>query len=319
MQIKFNQIVLLAILIFAEMTSGCSQSDSNDPNYNNSPTITGNYLGQVPPGAQPQLFAPEIFTEGNELHSNVVFSPDGQEVFWTLMESYPSEILYMKLENGVWTNPALAPFSSPFGSSDPSFSPDGNKVFFMSRASASGNSGADKENIWYVERDGNDWGDPQMLSAEINYLTVHWQVSVASNGNLYFSGCEPGSEDRKIWFSEFVNGNYTQAQLLGNSINSYYYEGTPFIAPDESYLIFSSRGDDLRYTDLFISYKQENGSWSQAINMGSTINSYGHDLYPIVSGNGEYLFFLSSRTGILRAYWVDAEIISKLKEDSTDY
>ena len=84
-------------------------------------------------------------------------------------------------------------------------------------------------------------------------------------------------------------------------------------------MIFSSRGDDLRYTDLFISYKQENGSWSQAINMGSTINSYGHDLYPIVSGNGEYLFFLSSRTGILRAYWVDAEIISKLKEDSTDY
>ena len=184
----------------------------------------------------------------------------------------------------------------------------------MSWASASGNSNAGEENIWYAERAGNSWGDPQMLGEEVNYLNVHWQASIASNGNLYFAGGEIGSEESGIWCSEYVNSQYTQAQLLGDSINSDSYEGTPFIAPDESYLIFSAYGGDIIYADLFISFKQNDGSWSQAQNMGSAINSYGHELYPIVSGNREYLFFLSSRTGILRAYWVDADIIDNLRQ-----
>ncbi|OGU57037.1 MAG: hypothetical protein A2V66_05600 [Ignavibacteria bacterium RBG_13_36_8] len=217
------------------------------------------------------------------------------------------------MEWKIWTAPATATFNSQFGSLDPSFSPDGNRIFFMSWSSASGNSVASKENIWFVERDGNSWGEPQMLGNEINYLEVHWQVSVASNGNLYFAGGETASDENGIWCSEYTDGQYTQAQKLGDVVNSDYYEGTPFIAPDESYLMFSAFGGDLPYADLFISFKLEDGTWSQAQNMGLTVNSYGHDLYPIVSGGGEYLFFLSSRSGILRAYWMDAYIIETFR------
>ncbi|MFC2135412.1 TolB family protein [Bacteroidota bacterium] len=303
---------ILNFLLIMLLITCCSESGTTGPSDNNQPEITGAYLGQTPPGAAPQLFAPVVFTEANELHSNVVFSPYGQEVFWTLMDGYPSEILHMKLENGTWTAPATAPFNSQFGTLDPSFSPDGNRVFFMSWASASGNSAASKENIWFVEREGNGWGQPQMLGNEVNYLDVHWQVSVASNGTLYFAGSN-GANTGGIWFSEFIDGQYTQAQFMGDAINTGSYEGTPFIAPDESYLMFSSHRGGNTNADLFISFKNEDGTWSQAQNMGSSINTAGHELYAIVSGNSEYLFFLSSRTGILRAYWMDAEIIETFR------
>ena len=254
------------------------------------------YLGQDLPGMQPVRFAPGIFTE--ELHAPPIFSPGGDEVYWSLMDLQPGDILFMKLVDGIWSDPAVAPFSSSEGSDSPFISSDGTKLVFLSKQNATNG-----ENIWVVEKNNGEWGTPSMLGNEVNQFEPHWQASIADNQNLYFGG---GAD---IYFSEYVNGNYTTAQNLGPAINTDDgLETTPFIASDESYLIFARVHGSSPYSNLFISSKNYDGSWSEAVQM-SGLSSIYHELYPNVSPDGRFMMFLSIRSGLLLPYWVDAQII----------
>ena len=272
------------------------------------PVLKGPYLGQEPPGMTPELFAPQVFK--TEVHGGLVFSPDGKEVYWDLMEE-GRNILFMRIENEKWTRPAEVPFRSKYGTGDATFSPDGNKLFFTSQESIDGGRKEAEENIWYVERKNGSWGKPEPLNSVVNSYPLHWQISVAANNNLYF-----GAEG-DIYVALPQNGKHSKVNKVSTSINTDHYEGTPFIAPDENYMIFSRYGGELRYADLFISFKHRNGNWTEAKNMGSRINSNMHELCPNVTSDGKYLFFNRNygEKGDLRVFWVDAKIIDKFKTD----
>ena len=86
----------------------------------------------------------------------------------------------------------------------------------------------------------------------------------------------------------------------------------PCIAPDESYLIFaSSRQAQNANSGLFITYRQPDGSWidPRPINLGMRAG------LPVVSPDGEYLFFTAGERGKSDIYWVDARIFRE-KEPS---
>ena len=104
-------------------------------------------------------------------------------------------------------------------------------------------------------------------------------------------------------------------EILTTPINSKYSDYSPFIAPDESYLIFASdyRQGGYGETDLYICYKNIDGSWTEPINVGADINSTEQEFCPMVTLDEKYFFFISSRNGNYQAYWVDAKIIEKLK------
>ena len=67
--------------------------------------------------------------------------------------------------------------------------------------------------------------------------------------------------------------------------------------------------------DLYISFAGNDGSWSKAVNMGPVINSNGRDFTPMLSPDGTYLFFTSSRAGAGDLWWVDASIIERLRPE----
>ncbi len=263
--------------------------------------LTGPFFNEPFPSTTVTRFAPNIFTE--EFHAPPIFSPTGDEVYWSLMNSQPSNILFMRLANGIWTSATVAPFSSSLGSDSPFISSDGTRLVFLSRDSLT-----NRENICIVEKNNGVWGTPDILGNEVNQFRPHWQASIADNQNLYFGGMQNGGGN--IYFSEYVNGSYTSAQNPGSAINTNDgYETSPFIAPDESYLIFARVQGSSPYSDLFISSKQNDGSWSEAVYM-SELNTGAHELYANVSPNGQFIMFLSGRTGILLPYWVDAQIIN---------
>ena len=116
---------------------------------------------------------------------------------------------------------------------------------------------------------------------------------------------------RDIYYSRLVGGRYTEPVHLGPEINSAYGEGDVLIAPDESWMIVNSNGrpDDLGRGDLYISVKKGDGSWTALKNMGEGINSPQSDYCPMLSPDGKYFFFTSTRTGSGDIYWVDARII----------
>jgi hypothetical protein len=93
-------------------------------------------------------------------------------------------------------------------------------------------------------------------------------------------------------------------------------ETLPYIAPDESFLLFSSmRPDGYGDFDLYVSYKKPNKTWTKARNLGTTINTTARESVSVVSPDGQYLFFISRRNGIGEFFWVDAKIIEELKPE----
>jgi hypothetical protein len=93
-----------------------------------------------------------------------------------------------------------------------------------------------------------------------------------------------------IYKSEYKDGVYAQPELLSSEINGDTHSLTPFIAPDESYIIFSRTtiNDD---AELYISY-QEEGIWSAAEKLSDKVNTTTNkEVGPYVSPDGQYFFF----------------------------
>ena len=274
--------------------------------------LSGPYLGQKPPGVRAELFAPGIISR--DLHSVTVFALDGTQVYWKEMDSTKNHLFFSKLIDDRWTIPRSASLGSIlFDSDDPCFSPDGQKLFFTSWRPVKWYRWLPhKERIWYVEKRPRVWSKPQPVADAVNVMDIHWQMSLTASGDLYFASKED------IYRSPFIDGQHTAPERLKAPINSDFREGTPFVAPDESYLIFGSgRPDDSQgMDDLYISFRLDDGSWSDVVNLGPDVNSRAHELYPCVSPDSKYLFFLSGRSGTYDVYWIDAQIIGQLKPEN---
>lgn len=68
--------------------------------------------------------------------------------------------------------------------------------------------------------------------------------------------------------------------------------------------------------DLYISFKQQDGEWGPAINMGPEVNSDKWDAYASVTPDGKYILFnrgIDDDGNNIDVYWVDAKIIDKLR------
>lgn len=295
MKTVMHYLSLFLIVVFMS----CSADEQNE-NESNMEELTGPYFDKALPTTTVTRFAPDIFTE--EFHAPPIFSPEGTEVYWTWMSTEHRNIQYMKLIDGVWTQPSPIPFGYTEGSDSPFITSDGTKFIFI-KGHFSGSSGPG--NVCLAEKTDGEWMSPQILGSEVNQNGAHWQVSMADNQNLYFGTQED------IYFSEYVNEEYTTAEKLGSMINTDdSYEGSPFIAPDESYLIFDRANP---YADLYISFKQTDGSWGDAVNMEELNETY-HELYANVSSDGRFIMFLSNRFGgMLLPYWVDASIIDNYR------
>lgn len=95
---------------------------------------------------------------------------------------------------------------------------------------------------------------------------------------------------------------------LGDSINSPFPDYSPVISADESTLIFSSRrmgstgGDEvtdegLYMEDIYVSHKKNDGTWSKAKSIGSTINTAGCEANIGISPDGQTLFVYKDVNG----------------------
>ena len=166
-----------------------------------------------------------------------------------------------------------------------------------------------------AERTDSGWGEPRIIDGGPNSIGLHWQFSVAANGSIYFgSGAPGGLGGADIYLSRLVDGVYQAPENLGPVINSEEFEFSPFIAPDESYLIVTGSGPDARGgTDLYISFKVPDGTWTPPLNLGDRINTPTDEFCPQVSGDGRFLFWNSRTHGNTDNFWIDAAIIGELR------
>jgi Tol biopolymer transport system component/ankyrin repeat protein len=280
------------------------------------PILEGDYLGQPPPPTDKAVsFAPGIISSIWGLHSTAVFSPDGNEVYWAPMMTFPGEIysrgglLMMKRVEGRWLAPCWAPFSGPDHDDDvPFFSADGNRIYFISRRPLPGETESGGEKIWFADRTPGGWSEPRPLDPRVNARAMHWEFSLDRERNLYFAGQGPDSLGMgDIYVARFSDGKYESPVNLGAPVNSTVGENSPFIASDGSYLLFE------RQFDIWVSFRDAHGAWSEPVQLGPEVNSPSIEICPVVTTDGKYLFFLSQRDGQSHAYWARAEVIEKAR------
>jgi Tol biopolymer transport system component len=152
----------------------------------------------------------------------------------------------------------------------------------------------------------------------VNSGAQDYYPTLTRTGTLYFSSNRQGGlGENDIYRARRVDGRWTPPENLGRGVNSEFREFDPFIAPDESYVIFAStRPGGLGGSDLYISFRNARGEWDEPKNMGPSVNSAASDYTPILCPDGRYLFFTSSREGQDDIFWIDSRVVAALRPSS---
>ena len=323
----------------------CSPNCCDDPEGETAstfPELRGPYLGQTPPGLEPEIFAPGIISTGLATR-DIAMTPDGSELYFAVTLGGRTMIMVTRQQDGVWTEPAVAPFSGRYLDVEPAISPDGQRFFFLSTRPQAGQEekpGWVYQDIWVMDREGDAWGEPYNLGSPVNSDSPEYFPSVTTDGTIYFTR---EGEDRvsATWRSRLVDGAYTEPEMLGPEVNCGSNRFNVYVAPDESFAIVPNvgRDDAIGGADYYVVFRSEDDTWSEPINMGPAINQpQGAEWSASLSPDGKYLFFMSSRAygetdipltsksitdllglstqpgwGSSDIWWVSAEIIESLR------
>jgi len=284
------------------------------------PALSGPYFGLKAPVEKASVFMDGIISTLNEPEMCGVFSRNGREFYFNALCNDRWMILSTREVDGQWIKPKPLPFTSNYTDRDFTLSPDGNSLYFGSNRPRKKNGlPLSSLDIFVTRRDeSGKWSSPENLGSPVNTDFNENYPSVSSRGNItFFSQCEDGLGGCDIYISRLVNGQYLEPENLGPAINSEKNDWDGFIAPDESYFIFSSqdRDDSIGGQDLYISFRKKDGNWTRAKNMGPKINSAFCEICPGVSLDGQYFFFTTRRRGKADIFWIHADIIGVLKPD----
>lgn len=138
------------------------------------------------------------------------------------------------------------------------------------------------------------------LSKTINMSYYQNHAYLTKDGQkLYFtSESENGMGGLDIYVSrKNPDGTWSAPENIGSPINTEYDEEAPFLSDDEKTLYFSSKGHPgFGNYDVFKS--EWNGTrWSEPVNLGQPINSFGNDIFYIEDESQTNVYFSSYRKG----------------------
>ena len=140
--------------------------------------------------------------------------------------------------------------------------------------------------------------NPQNMGDSINSTALEYLPSLTVDGNkMIFNRRINGDED--FYESNKINGVWQNAKPLAGKLNTNFNEGAQNISQDGEWLIFTGCNypEGLGSCDLYISYKNKNGEWSEAENMGRNINTDAWESAPSLSPDKRDLYFSSTRPG----------------------
>jgi hypothetical protein len=261
------------------------------------------YLGQTPPGDIPQVFAPGIVSKPGRVEYGISISPDGKEMLFAIGNWPDKRTQIMEYKNGSWTGPDTVSFSMTRSAEEAIYSPDGQRVYYYAYSPPNPVGGAD---LCYSVKPDSVWEEPINLGTPLNTTQGEYHPCVVADGSIYFENASG-----KICYSKYQNGNYMPRVILPCLFNDQGNAwGNPYVSPDESYFIFnSSRPGGFGGTDLYISYKKEDGTWTNPKNLGNIINTNTSECGSEITDDSLYMTYVSKND----IYWVSSGFIDSLK------
>lgn len=252
----------------------------------------GPYLGEEPPGATPEVFAPGIVSStANDF--SITFSPDGREIYFS---RGGIGVMVCRWEKEGWTFPETVPFhGDSLLCDEPGVAPDDGRIFFNARRSL-----RDDRVVYVADRTSGGWGPPREL-----FLGMY--PTASRDGTLYYTARGQGRDYGAIVLRRLLRQTFSEPELVGGGANSPSPDAHPFIAPDESLLLFDS-GREPPWS-LYVCFRDKEGSWGEAICLNEHLGIPRLAGQCALTPDGKYLFFSLHDD----MYWVDAQKIEELR------
>ncbi|MEX1002370.1 MAG: OmpA family protein [Crocinitomicaceae bacterium] len=191
----------------------------------------------------------------------------------------------------------------------PIVSPDGNTLYFIRSDHPMNNKGSmNTQDVWYADISGGlENAKAHRMPPPFNTGQNNMIAGVSPDGNsmmikgIYENGALTGESGYSTIYKtatgwstpEKVNIKDYKDMTKGAYIGGYWTQDGKHIV-----LSFSEKSDN-DHQDLYITHKQEDGSWSRPVSLGKTINTDGDEHSPFLASDGRTLYFSSDREGAI--------------------
>ncbi|TAL72654.1 MAG: hypothetical protein EPN88_04810 [Bacteroidetes bacterium] len=248
------------------------------------------YLGQTPPGNTPKAL-PLFVNQGFFAAERIAISNDGRDIYYSEIKGYypinGENIKKYSFTGGKWTGPF-----DLFVGYAPALSVTGDTLYFERKGSEN------KSEIYISVKSGPDWGKPKRI---LTGLDIAHYYQVTGNGNSYISSNSGNGAGLNDWCKVSINGADTTALSLGRPLNTGGENLDFFVSRDESYMIVTNR------PRLGISYRNNDGSWTNPRYFGPKIDFGLGSWGPWVTPDNKYLFYSTGTKpdySDVAVYWV---------------
>ncbi|MFW5886360.1 MAG: OmpA family protein [Bacteroidota bacterium] len=175
----------------------------------------------------------------------------------------------------------------------PVISPDGNTLFFVRKDHPENKGGDD---IWFSKYKDGYWGKAKFFDP-LNNLGHNSVISVTPSNNMLFltNTYHPDGSAKGSGFSisrKTSNGWAVPEDVIVKDFynNNQYIESC--LGADGKTLVFTVERDDTHGNrDIYASFWQEDGSWSEPLNLGARINTFADEMSPFLAADGKTLYY----------------------------
>jgi len=258
------------------------------------------YLDQTPAGNSPKIF-PLSVKQGFFAAERIAISNDGRDIYYSEIKGYyplrGENIKKYSFSNGKW----IGPFNL-FDGYGPALSLTGDTMYFERKD-------IEKNSETYISvKSGQEWGNPKRILTGLN--KGHY-CQVTTSGNYYISSNSGGGAGLNDWCRVIITGADTAALSLDRPLNTGGENLDFFVSHDESFMIVTNR------PGLGISYRKDDGSWTNPRNFGPKIDFGLGSWGPYVTADNKYLFYTTGTKpdySDVYVYWVRIDgVIDSLK------
>lgn len=175
---------------------------------------------------------------------------------------------------------------------------ESDELFFDRKFNIDNIGGAkDKDDIWRSIKNGKYWTLAQRLNSTFNSISenVLFNFLPDSRTILYYDGADKNPfKIAQISNDSLIKIDCIKLKNYKNESKNFY----GFLSFDAKHILLAiDKSDSKGNLDLYVSHCNNNGEWSDLINLGAVINSNGIETSPFLANDGKTLYFSSNREG----------------------
>ncbi len=195
-----------------------------------------------------------------------------------------------------------AQINTAYDDLSPIVSADGRTIFYGIEYAPENTGGKeDGEDVWMTTTtDGKTWSKKTNMGSPVNDASVNNLAAVSADNNMLLFCRNEGFQLRRR-----TQSGWSEPEFLNVKFNNEadHMEGN--MSADGKAILFTSKlkedlfykeGGDIR--DIYVTVQDNNGKWSDVINLGKQINTEGDEISPFLAADGRTLYFATnSRPG----------------------